>query len=466
MVAAMADIEQTANGRHLGLSVPRIWASAKETLTLAAPVMVARALMPFLFTVDMMLVGHYASEQVGLMSLGLAPQSIMLLGGIGIMQGVTILISQAIGAQEFKKCGPIFRSGIGLAMMIGVLFVLVSLSVETFYVLIGQPADHAAFAGTISIIFAFSAIPSLIFVSASYFMEASGRPRVGMWIMIAANVINLAVAWPLVFGVPGLVPDLGAYGAALANTIVRLFMCGAMLWMIWRTVDKVKYGLEEGLWPKPGHIKHVLNLGFPLSLTMAGEVVVYRTLAVSLSYLGLLQITAYEVSNNVMGLVFMIAVGMSAATSIRVGKAVGANDPAAVKEAGWTGIGLIGFVMAIPSAIIWLFPDWIAIAFLEDETARELTAVTLVAMAFCLIVDCMAGVMMGALRGLGDTSTIPKIQLSVLWFICLPIALFMAFQLELGPPGAFYGLAIGLVVSAAALGWRFYVVSNRPLARA
>jgi MATE family multidrug resistance protein len=71
----------------------------------------------------------------------------------------------------------------------------------------------------------------------------------------------------------------------------------------------------------------------------------------------------------------------------------------------------------------------------------------------------------GILRGLGDTRAPMFGNLLGFWFVGLPMSLVLGFSFGLGPPGLWWGLALGLAASGLLLLGRVVTILRRPLAR-
>jgi MATE family multidrug resistance protein len=68
---------------------------------------------------------------------------------------------------------------------------------------------------------------------------------------------------------------------------------------------------------------------------------------------------------------------------------------------------------------------------------------------------------MGALRGLKDTRVPLLITAVAYWGIGMPLALWLAFAVDLRAAGMWYGLIAGLTVAAGLLTARFLALSHR-----
>lgn len=68
---------------------------------------------------------------------------------------------------------------------------------------------------------------------------------------------------------------------------------------------------------------------------------------------------------------------------------------------------------------------------------------------------------LGVLRGMEDVKFPTLITLVAYWVIGLPLGYFLAFELGMAEKGIWYGLLIGLSITAVVLFYRFHKLSNR-----
>jgi MATE family multidrug resistance protein len=169
---------------------------------------------------------------------------------------------------------------------------------------------------------------------------------------------------------------------------------------------------------------------------------------------------------NFNGLMAMVAVGMSAATAVRVGHAVGAGDHDGVSRAGLTGIALAFLLMALFGLSVSLFPLTISAAYVHDEAVWAISRWTLTAVGLMIVVDGVMIVTMGALRGMGDVRWPAFLHGTAFWVVGVPAAYALAFSAEFGAVGLILGISLAMLLSLVLLGFRFRMVAARTVVRA
>ncbi len=157
---------------------------------------------------------------------------------------------------------------------------------------------------------------------------------------------------------------------------------------------------------------------------------------------------------------FMIPLGLSMATTVRVGHAMGAGDPRAARFSGLIGIALSGLFMASMAVLIFVGHRTIARFYTDDAAVVAVAASLLRLAAFFQISDGLQVGALGALRGLKDTRLPLVIVLVAYWLLAFPLAV-LGVRVGLGPAGPWLGLIVGLTVAAVLLNLRFWRLSGR-----
>jgi MATE family multidrug resistance protein len=159
-------------------------------------------------------------------------------------------------------------------------------------------------------------------------------------------------------------------------------------------------------------------------------------------------VAAHAIALQIAALTFMVPMGLSQAATVRVGRALGSGDLAAVTRAGWTAWVLGVVFMATMALIMWTFPSRLVGIFLEDDPASARVAALavsfLVVAAAFQIADGAQVVAAGMLRGLHDTRVPMLFALFGYWVVGLGIGVWLAFGRGWQGVGIWAGLASGL----------------------
>lgn len=431
-----------------------------ETLRLGLPVTFARAGALVMVMLDTAMTGRYGSGDLAQYALAHAASMTLMLAGIGMMVGTAVLSAQAQGARSAHECGVIWRVASLHALVIGLGFAGLCGLGEWLFPVLRQPSELVAGASDVMLLLGLGMPGTLVFVASSLFLEALGRPRVGLVLMIAANLANAGLNWLMIYGQFGL-PAMGAEGAALATTIVRTLMAVAIVVYILRLRDGGQFNVR-GPWTDAWAIgRKFRRLGYPLGMAQGLESLSFAALTFIAGLLGAEAVGAFQIVINVVALCYMTAIGIGTAAAVRVGGAVGRGSAPEVALAGWSALVSILVVMAGLAVLLALLPGQIALAFTADAAVLAIVVPTLLVGAVTLPSDGAQGVMMGALRGTGDVWVPMMLHLCSFTLVMAPAALGFAIGLGWGAPGLMAGALLGTAVATVLLSGRFHLVSRR-----
>ena len=131
----------------------------------------------------------------------------------------------------------------------------------------------------------------------------------------------------------------------------------------------------------------------------------------------------------------MVPFAISAAAAVRVGQAIGRQEPREAAAAGWTSILLGAGIMATFSLVLALFAQPIARAFTPDPAVIAATVPLLFVAAAFQFFDGLQITATGALRGAGNTHAGLIVHIIGYWIIGLPVGCWLGFRLGWGAVG-------------------------------
>ncbi|HRP10678.1 MAG TPA: MATE family efflux transporter [Terricaulis sp.] len=366
-----------------------------DTLRLAGPVALSRLGIIGMALVDVIAVGQFAPDELPHQALGWAPTAVFLVAAIGLLQGVQVLAARSLGEKNPLGAGVALRRGLVLALVAGVISaLLMSLAGKNLFTLFGIEEALAAPSAKVMAVLAISIPLHLVYIAATYFLEAIKKPGISTGVMWAANVINLAlnVWW---------VPDFGAVGSAWATVGARVFLAVAILAAIWFLRDRAVYGVRT-LGAEGPSYRALLAVGIAAAVSQAVEAGAFSAMTVIAGRIGADVVAAYQILLNVMALVFMIALGTGAASGVLVSEAIGRRAPADAARAGWTGLGINTIGMLIAALVVLVFAHPISRIYTADANLALLIASMMWVCALVLTPDGGQVVAAYALRARGD----------------------------------------------------------------
>jgi multidrug resistance protein, MATE family len=176
--------------------------------------------------------------------------------------------------------------------------------------------------------------------------------------------------------------------------------------------------------------------------------------------LGVREQAAHQIALTLATITYMMASGVSAATTVRVGNMFGLKNGEEIRNAGFSSVVIILLLQLACALIFIVLHNYLPSCFNKETTVIEIASSLLIIAALFQVSDGIQVVCLGALRGMEDTKIPTIITLFAYWIVSLPISYFLAFHMHLGIAGVWYGLLLGLTIAAVLLYWRFNHISK------
>ena len=208
-------------------------------------------------------------------------------------------------------------------------------------------------------------------------------------------------------------------------------------------------------------IGSLLKVGLPIAVSIFVEGSLFVGAALLIGRLGPVPAAAHLIAINISALMFMIPVGLSSAVSIRVGNAIGRNEPDAARYAGQIGILIVLGFQTVSATTMFLLPGLIVGIYTNDLVVAPLAVSLLLYAAIFQYPDGLQIVAAGILRGYKDTR-VPMIYMIIsFWIVGMTIGYNLTFSREMGPAGMWVGMIAGLTVAAGLMLRRVSHTSKR-----
>ncbi len=439
-----------------------LWGNVRDTVRLALPVMLARSGTLGIITADVIMTGHFRAQELGFYGLGFMAHQALYVLCQGALLGVTVLASQADGMGQPQRSGTVWKVGLFYGALLGLLFGALSALAERFFLLTGQAPELAREGGAVTVIFALGLPPLLMYVATALYLEGISRPRANVWVMLAANALNVLLNWLLIYDHDFTsIGGQGAAGAALGTSLTRWFMCAALGGYVLLMRDRQRFGVRGRLHYPRDVGRKLRRLGLPLMVAQGLESAAFLTVILFVGWLGAQPLAVYQIANNLFNIVFMLALGLATATSVRVGNAVGRQDRVGLAWAGWSGAALGLAVLAALCIAFNAAPGLLASIYTSDAAVLERAAPVIAISGLFIVVDGGQAVLVGALRGVGDIILPSCMVVGGFWGVTVPLAYRLAVVQGWGVPGILWALIAGAGTATALLLLRFTLMARR-----
>ena len=435
----------------------------RATLALALPVALVQLGTMLMGVVDTIVVGHLSGQALAAVALGNLYFMNVALPATGILLGLDPVLAQALGAGDRGAVARNLQRGLVLAGVVSLVASLALVPAERVLRAFGQPEVVIPDATAYLLHSIPGVLPFVAFAVLRQALQALHRPRAIVVTIVVANLLNALLDWMLVFGRLGS-PAFGVVGSAWATAICRWLMALMLLGLGWPHLRPLLTGWRrEVLASAP--LARLVRLGAPIGVQQMLEVSAFGAIGLLMGRLGMVEMAAHQIALNLAALTFMVPLGIAAAAAVRVGHAIGAGDQPRARAAARAAI-LSGIAFMSGTALAFLLaPAAIAGIYSNDATIVGLAATLLPIAGVFQVFDGAQAVGAGVLRGAGDTRAPLVMNLLGFWMIGIPTSALLAFGLDLGARGLWWGFVAGLGAVAVLLTWRVVAVMRRPVER-
>ena len=436
---------------------------AGKIIRVAGPLIVNNLSIAGMQFADAVMAGSIGARELAAVAVG---GSVWFLGFtlcLGLMMALSPIAARHFGAGNPALIGRYTRQALWLSLALGISFIILMQTLAgsaLAYVGVSEEFRDLTLGYSQTIVYGAPAICA--FLAFRFTTEGIGQTKPIMYTSLIALVSNVFLNWVFMFGNLG-APAMGAVGAAVASATTMyliMFVLGFYLYVhpryrqleIFVRVAPVRMPV----------LREILALGAPIAITVTAEAGLFSAVSIMIGTRGSDITAAHQIAINFASTMFMVPLALSAATTVRVGQALGAGYPADARFAGYTGILMGGLFMTGSAIFLLVFRDTVVGLYTNDPQVREIAISMLLMAAVFQVADGVQVGAAGALRGFKDTR-VPMVLTTVsYWVLAFPLS-YLAAVVYLSPPSYIWGgFVIGLTVAAFVLTWRFNSVSRTP----
>jgi MATE family multidrug resistance protein len=434
-----------------------------ENLKLAIPVVISQLGHILVQTSDTIIVGHFAGT-IPLAAVALTNNVFMIpmMIGMGISYGITPLIAQENGRNNFAECGRLLSNSLFINVLSGILlFAVVYLSSVFLINRLDQTAAVVAQTRPVLQLMGLSIIPMLIFNTFKQFAEGLGFTKQAMMISIWGNVLNICLGIIFVKGLFGVHP-MGVKGVGYSTLIDRSLMAVVMGVFVFRSPLFRKYLASFAIQniDRLRTIK-ILQIGAPIAMQYTFEVSAFSGAGIMVGTIGAIPQAAHQVAINMAAVTYMMAGGISAAAAIKSGNYLGAKNYHHLKYSAISSYH-IALVFMFSTALLFTFGNhilpWI---YTEDKAVIQVAAQLLIIAGIFQLFDGAQVVGLGILRGMGDVNIPTIVTFLAYWVVGIPVGYLLGLHLKYGVNGIWIGLVLGLATASVLLYLRFLYMTRK-----
>lgn len=293
-------------------------------LILSGPIFLELFLNTMLNNVDMIMLSNYDTNAVG--AVGNA-NTIMFMMNIlfnVIATATSVVVSQYLGAKLYDKMNMIYTLAIIVNLSVGVflsgLFCAANPLIMRF---LNVSAEMRPYSMIYIYIVGGGGFITAVFSVMLQILRCNGYPKIGMWVTLAINVVNIGGNYLFLFG-PLAFLNMGVAGVAISTVFARtLAVVALFIFFFAKKIGKVSI---RYLKPFPGRL---LGKMIKIGLPTAGENLTYNlyqtTLLSFVNAMGNDAVNARAFCNSLISFALIFSNASAMATQIITGHLVGAG---------------------------------------------------------------------------------------------------------------------------------------------
>lgn len=425
----------------------------RELARLAWPIAVSTVSYALMTLADTLFVGRLGAPALAGVGLGGTAAFALLCFGFGVLRGVKIMASQALGAGRHAELLSYLGAGLLVGVSLGVLGMVGGQLVAELMPAVAASAEAGGHARVYLQVRSIGTPLVLIYVALREYRYGVGDSRSPMWAVIAANLVNVGLDWVFIFGL-----NMGVAGAAWASVVAHLVEV-----LILVGIQRGEgFGLGRVLWR---HVRALWSVGLPSGLQFTLEVGSFAVMATMLAALSSVQMAAHQIALAVMHLTFLPALAISEAGSVLAGQAVGADRDGLVRSVARRAMAAAGGYAVLCTVVLVTFARDIGTGFTEEAAVLSTVVPLFWVAAVFQIADAGNAVARGILRGAGDVTWPAVVGIGCAWAFLPGLTWLLGYEMGLGALGAWMALCVEIIVGAALYWWRLERLGWLPSAR-
>lgn len=402
---------------------------------LALPITLQNLFMAGLNMGASIMVGQLGDSSVAAVSLANQVMFLLNLLVFGIVSGTAIFLAQFWGKQDIEKTKSVLGIAIKLSLLASLIFWLLAFFSPGYTLRIYTDDPVVIEIGSqylriISWAYFFQSVSYAYSVG----LRSTGNVRLPLFVSTLALILNIALSYPLIFGVKFLhFPGMGVNGSAVGYVIARFVELVLFLSIIYRDkFNPAAVSLHEIFSIDWSFLSKTLK---PVLPVITNEILwSFGITAYSIIYghIGTEAVAAVKIVSDIDQVAFVIFIGLGTATSIMVGNAIGeGNKNKAYIYAGrslvFQAIGAI-----LMGLVVFLFGDFILKFYkVTPKVISDAHAIITVLALGMWVRAQNVGIFIGILRSGGDTKFALVLDGLMIWLVGVPITALGAFYFHL-----------------------------------
>lgn len=404
----------------------------RRLFIIALPIVIQNLITSSLNMLDTMMIGKVG--ELELASVGIANQYYFLYSLLAnsIPIGSGVLIAQLWGKEDTINIKRTLSRSLFYNFILTLGFMILGLSIpgKIMSIFSSDPTVINIGIDYLKIVVISYLFTSITFTFASG-LRSIGNTKLPMWGSFIGLIVNGILNAILIFGLFGS-PKMGIKGAAIATLIARIVEFIIVVGIVYIKVDVLKLRFKDML-ELPKSISTTLNkITLPIFLNESCWAFGNITYTAIYASIGTSAAASIQICSTVMNLFMIVSFGLANAAVVIIGNEIGANRENEAISASKKISSLSIKISIVLALLLALLTKPIVSFFNVSPEVKMASHYILYIYALVMVFKVYNAVMIvGILRGGGDTTYGSILQGLTLWLIGIPLAAFATFVLKL-----------------------------------
>ena len=371
-----------------------IW---KQLLKFFFPILLGAFFQQMYNTVDAIIVGRFVGTQA-LAAVGSTSALVNLIDGffLGLSTGASVIISQFYGASDRNGVQRALRTGLVLAVVLGILAVTVGVfSSPKLLHLIKTPQSCLDQAVLYAKIYFSGSVFTIVYNMGAGVLRAMGDSKRPLYFLITTCFTNVIL--DLLFVV---VLDLGIAGAAAATVLSQCISSVLVITCIFRLPADIRPSLGK-LSVDPMLLRRILLIGIPAGLQFVTFDLSNLLVQSGINSFGDITVAAWAAYAKTDSLTWMVSGAFGVSITTFVGQNFGAQKYDRIRKGVWTCLGMSIAAQLLISACVLTFREVILGIYTTDAEVIRVGAYAMLWIVPFNALFMFVEVFAGAMRGTG-----------------------------------------------------------------
>ncbi|MBR6366365.1 MAG: MATE family efflux transporter [Lachnospiraceae bacterium] len=409
-------------------------------MLLAGPMFLEMFLNILVNNIDTIMLSRYSENAPG--AVGNANQVLMLMILMFniIATATSVVVAQYLGAKQYDKMNTIYSLAFVVNLAFGVFCSVLIVAAKNPMLTLLKVPENMRENACIYI----NIVGGSLFLQACYnvmlqILRCNGYSKVGMYISVAINVINIVGNYLFLYG-PLAFLNLGVAGVAISTAVARLVaLTSAVIYFYCKKVGKIQL---SKLRPFPGSLLlRMIRVGLPSAGENMSYTIYQMVLLSFINQMGDDASNTRALCNTLIAFAMVFSNSAAMATQIITGHLVGAGKEGAAYRRVFATLRLTLPITVGLATVNWLISPWTMQIFDSNETVIHLAFWVMFVDIFIEIGRCLNMTFVSSLKAAGDYMFPLFVGLLTMWLIGVPMGYICGNVIGFGLAGVFMGTA-------------------------